>query len=58
MNIKMAKKKYTEDVLRQKTVVELNEAKKKLKVPVEVYPAITKNPPRQLEDDIIERLHI
>ena len=32
---------------------ELNEAKKKLKVPVDVYPAITKNPPRLLEDDML-----
>ena len=32
---------------------ELDEAKKKLKVPVEVYPAITKNPPRLLEDDML-----
>ena len=32
---------------------ELNEANKKLKVPVEVFPAITKNPPRLLEDDML-----
>jgi len=32
---------------------ELDEAKKKLKVPVEVYPAITKNPPRLLEGDML-----
>ena len=32
---------------------ELDEANKKLKVPVEVYPAITKNPPRMLEDDML-----
>lgn len=32
---------------------ELDEAKKKLKVPVEVYPAITKNPPRLLETDML-----
>ena len=32
---------------------ELDEAKKHLKVPVEVYPAITKNPPRLLEDDML-----
>ena len=32
---------------------ELDEANKKLKVPVEVYPAITKNPPRLLEDDML-----
>lgn len=32
---------------------ELDEAKKKQKVPVRVYPAITKNPPRQLEDDTL-----
>lgn len=32
---------------------ELDEANKKLKVPVEVYPAITKNPPRLLDDDMI-----
>lgn len=32
---------------------ELDEAKKKMKVPVKVYPAITKNPPRLLEDDML-----
>ena len=32
---------------------ELEEANKKLKVPVEVYPAITPNPPRLLEDDML-----
>lgn len=32
---------------------ELDEANRKLKVPVEVYPAITKNPPRLLEDDML-----
>ncbi len=32
---------------------ELDEANKKLKVPVEVYPAITKNPPRLLVDDML-----
>lgn len=32
---------------------ELDEANKKLKVPVGVYPAITKNPPRLLEDDML-----
>lgn len=32
---------------------ELDEANKNLKVPVEVYPAITKNPPRLLEDDML-----
>ena len=32
---------------------ELDEATKQLKVPVEVYPAITKNPPRLLEDDML-----
>lgn len=32
---------------------ELDEANRKLKVPVEVYPAITKNPPRMLEDDML-----
>lgn len=32
---------------------ELDEANKKQKVPVDVYPAITKNPPRLLEDDMI-----
>lgn len=32
---------------------ELNKANKNLKVPVEVYPAITKNPPRLLEDDML-----
>lgn len=32
---------------------ELDEAKKKLKVPIEVYPAITKNPPRLIEDDML-----
>lgn len=32
---------------------ELEEANKKLKVPVEVFPAITKNPPRLLDDDML-----
>lgn len=32
---------------------ELDEANKKLKVPVEVYPAITMNPPRLLDDDML-----
>ena len=32
---------------------ELAEAKKNLKKPVKVYPAITKNPPRLLEDDVL-----
>lgn len=32
---------------------ELDEANKNLKVPVKVYPAITKNPPRLLEDDML-----
>ena len=32
---------------------ELDDANKKLKVPVEVYPAITQNPPRLLEDDML-----
>lgn len=32
---------------------ELEDANKMLKVPVEVYPAITKNPPRLLEDDML-----
>ena len=32
---------------------ELDEANKKLKVPVEVYPAITKNPPRLLAEDML-----
>ena len=32
---------------------ELNEANRNLKVPVKVYPAITKNPPRLLEDDML-----
>ncbi len=32
---------------------ELDVANKKLKVPVDVYPAITKNPPRLLEDDML-----
>ena len=32
---------------------ELDDANKKLKVPVEVYPAITMNPPRLLEDDML-----
>jgi hypothetical protein len=31
---------------------ELAEAKKSIKKPVKVYPAITKNPPRLLEDDV------
>ena len=39
--------------LAEKIQKELDEAKKKLKVPVEVYPAITKNPPRLLEDDML-----
>ena len=32
---------------------ELDEANKNLKVPVNVYPAITKNPPRLIEDDML-----
>jgi len=32
---------------------ELSEAKKNIKEPVKVYPAITKNPPRLLEDDML-----
>ena len=32
---------------------ELDEANKKLKVPVDVYPAITKNPPRLLAEDML-----
>ena len=32
---------------------ELAEAKKNIKKPVKVYPAITKNPPRLLEDDML-----
>ena len=32
---------------------ELDAAKKEMKVPVKVYPAITKNPPRLLEDDML-----
>ena len=32
---------------------ELDEANRKLKVPVKVYPAITKNPPRLLDDDML-----
>ena len=32
---------------------ELGDAKKNLKVPVDVYPAITKNPPRLLDDDML-----
>ena len=39
--------------LAEKIQKELDEANKKLKVPVEVYPAITKNPPRLLEDDML-----
>lgn len=39
--------------LAEKIQKELDEANKKLKVPVEVYPAITKNPPRFLEDDML-----
>lgn len=39
--------------LAEKVQKELDEAKKKLKVPVEVYPAITKNPPRLLETDML-----
>lgn len=43
-----ATKKLAERIQKQ-----LDEANKKLKVPVEVYPAITKNPPRLLEDDML-----
>ena len=39
--------------LAERVKKELDEANKKLKVPVEVYPAITKNPPRLLEDDML-----
>ena len=39
--------------LAEKIQKELEEANKKQKVPVEVYPAITKNPPRLLEDDML-----
>ena len=39
--------------LAEKVQKELDEAKKILKVPVEVYPAITKNPPRLLETDML-----
>lgn len=43
-----ATKKLAERIQR-----ELDEANKKLKVPVKVYPAITHNPPRLLEDDML-----
>jgi len=39
--------------LAERVKKELDEANNKLKVPVEVYPAITKNPPRLLEDDML-----
>ena len=39
--------------LAERVKKELDDAKKKLKVPVDVYPAITKNPPRLLEDDML-----
>lgn len=39
--------------LAERVKKELDEANKKLKVPVEVYPAITKNPPRLLDDDML-----
>ena len=39
--------------LAERVKKELDEANKKLKVPVEVYPAITKDPPRLLEDDML-----
>ncbi len=39
--------------LAERVKKELDEANKKLKVPVGVYPAITKNPPRLLEDDML-----
>ena len=39
--------------LAERVKKELGEANKKLKVPVVVYPAITKNPPRLLEDDML-----
>ena len=39
--------------LAERVKKELDEANKKLKVPVDVYPAITKNPPRLLEDDML-----
>ena len=39
--------------LAERVKKELDEADKKLKIPVEVYPAITKNPPRLLEDDML-----
>lgn len=40
-------------LLAERIQKELDEAKKKEKNPVEVYPAITKNPPRLLEDDML-----
>ncbi len=40
-------------MLAERIQKELDEANKKFKVPVEVYPAITKNPPRLLEDDML-----
>ena len=46
-----ATKKLAE--LAERVKKELDDAKKKLKVPVDVYPAITKNPPRLLEDDML-----
>lgn len=39
--------------LAERVKKELDEANKQLKVPVEIYPAITKNPPRLLEDDML-----
>jgi hypothetical protein len=39
--------------LAERVKKELYEANKMQKVPVEVYPAITKNPPRLLEDDML-----
>lgn len=40
-------------LLAERIQKELDEAKKKEKNPVEVYPAITKNPPRLLETDML-----
>lgn len=44
---------YATMKLAERVKKELDDANKKLKVPVEVYPAITKHPPRLLEDDML-----
>lgn len=43
----------TSQKLAKRIEKELAEAKKNIKKPVKVYPAITKNPPRLLEDDVL-----